>query len=72
MSGKKTVVVKIGTSSLTEKNGRLAPEKLRALTGQIASLRDAGHQVALVTSGAIAAGYPLLGYRERQIGRAHV
>ena len=70
MSGKKTVVVKVGTSSLTEKNGRLAPEKLRALTGQIASLRDAGHQVALVTSGAIAAGYPLLGYRERPTGVA--
>lgn len=26
MSGKKTIVVKIGTSSLTEKSGRLSPE----------------------------------------------
>ena len=61
MGGKKTVVVKIGTSSLTERSGRLSTEKLRGLTGQIASLRDEGHQVVLVTSGAIAACYSLLG-----------
>ena len=42
---KKTVVVKIGTSSLTEKSGRLDVNRLRALTGQIASLRDAGNQL---------------------------
>ena len=41
MSGKKTVVVKVGTSSLTEKSGRLAPEKLHSVTEQIAALRDA-------------------------------
>lgn len=65
MGEKKTVVVKLGTSSLTEKSGRLAPEKLRALTRQLAALHEAGHRVALVTSGAIAAGYALLGYHER-------
>jgi len=65
MGGKKTIVVKVGTSSLTEKSGRLMPEKLCALTSQIADLRDGGHQVILVTSGAIAAGYALLGYQER-------
>ena len=64
---KKTVVVKIGTSSLTEKSGRLDPERLRALTHQVADLRDAGHQVILVTSAAIAAGYTLLGYQERPV-----
>ena len=64
---KKTVVVKIGTSSLTEKSGRLDVNRLRALTGQIASLRDAGNQVILVTSAAIAAGYSLLGYQERPV-----
>ncbi len=64
---KKTIVVKIGTSSLTEKSGRLDLARLRALTGQLARLRDAGHQVILVTSGAIAAGYSLLGYQERPV-----
>lgn len=65
MSGKKTIVVKIGTSSLTEKSGRLSPERLRSLTAQVAQLRDEGHQVVMVTSAAIAAGYTLLGYHER-------
>ena len=65
MAGKKTIVVKIGTSSLTEKSGRLSPERLRALTAQVAGLRDEGHQVVMVTSAAIAAGYTLLGYHER-------
>ncbi len=65
MSGKKTIVVKIGTSSLTEKSGALSISRLRALTFQIADLHDAGHQVVLVTSAAIAAGYGLLGYKER-------
>lgn len=65
MGEKKTIVIKIGTSSLTEKTGRLALEKLSTLTGQIADLHAAGHQVILVTSGAIAAGYALLGYQTR-------
>ena len=65
--GKKTVVVKIGTSSLTEKSGKLDISRLRELTGQIAGLRDRGHQVILVTSAAIAAGYSQLGYQERPV-----
>lgn len=65
MSGRKTVVVKLGTSSLTERSGALAPARLHALAAQLADLRDAGHQVILVTSAAIAAGYALLGYHER-------
>ena len=64
---KKTVVVKIGTSSLTEKSGRLDVARLHALTSQIADLRDSGAQVILVTSAAIAAGYSLLGYQERPV-----
>ena len=70
MAGKKTIVVKIGTSSLTEKSGRLSPERLRALTAQVADLRDEGHQVVMVTSAAIAAGYTLLGYHERPVAVA--
>lgn len=64
---RKTVVVKVGTSSLTEKSGKLDVARLRALTDQIARVHAAGHQVILVTSGAIAAGYSLLGYQERPV-----
>lgn len=63
--GKKTIVVKIGTSSLTEPDGRLSSTKVRSLSRQLAGLYKKGHHVILVTSGAIAAGYPLLGYHER-------
>ncbi len=64
---KKTIVVKIGTSSLTEKSGKLDLGRLRALTGQVARVRDSGSQVIMVTSAAIAAGYSLLGYQERPV-----
>ena len=70
MAGKKTIVVKIGTSSLTEKSGRLSPARLRALTAQVADLRDEGRQVVMVPRAAIAAGYTLLGYHERPVAVA--
>ncbi|MFY9380862.1 MAG: glutamate 5-kinase [Eubacteriales bacterium] len=63
--GKKTIVVKVGTSSLTEPDGRLSSLKVHSLAKQLACLYKQGHHVILVTSGAIAAGYPLLGYHER-------
>lgn len=65
MGGRKTVVVKVGTSSLTEKSGRMAPARVAAVSDQVAALHGQGHQVILVTSGAIAAGYAALGFNER-------
>lgn len=65
MSIKKTIVIKIGTSSLTMSSGDLSKDKLRRLANLIADVYDLGHQVLLVTSGAIAAGYTKLGYKER-------
>ena len=50
------VVVKAGTSVLTDDTGRLDGEALSALTRQLAQLHQWGVEVALVTSGAIAAG----------------
>lgn len=54
----KRIVVKIGSSSLTDAHGRIDPPKLWALARAISSL-DA--QVAVVSSGAVAAGRGLLG-----------
>src|SRR5262249_57074412 len=56
-----TVVVKVGTNVLTAADGRLAPERLRALADQVQRLRQAGRKVALVSSGAIGAGVGRLG-----------
>ncbi|MET0802973.1 MAG: glutamate 5-kinase, partial [Acidimicrobiales bacterium] len=55
------VVVKIGTSSITDSHGVLDPAAIGALCGQVADLYSTGHQVVVVTSGGIAAGLPALG-----------
>jgi glutamate 5-kinase len=59
------VVVKVGSSSLTDGAGHLAPERLRALVDVLAARREAGQQVVLVSSGAIAAGIGPLGLAAR-------
>ena len=55
------VVVKAGTSVLTNNSDRLDMEALESLTRQVAQLRRWGAEVLLVTSGAIAAGRQVIG-----------
>ena len=55
------VVVKIGTSSLTDEHGEIALHAIEKLCAEVAGLRGQGHKVIVVTSGAIAAGLPPLG-----------
>ncbi len=57
------VVVKVGSSSLTSGGDGLDPEAVRLIVDQIADLCGAGHPTALVSSGAVAAGIPVLGSR---------
>lgn len=64
---KERIVVKIGSSSLTTPNGRLSGEKLKEHVSAIAGLRERGHQVILVSSGAVAAGFGQLGYPSRPV-----
>ncbi|WP_029289053.1 glutamate 5-kinase [Cellulomonas sp. HZM] len=59
------VVVKVGSSSLTGPDGRLDPDRLRALVDVLAARRAAGGQVVLVSSGAIAAAIGPLGLGSR-------
>jgi glutamate 5-kinase len=56
------IVVKLGTSSLTGGSPRLAPPRLLELARQVAQLHGAGHELIIVTSGAIAAGRERLGF----------
>lgn len=60
--GHKTIVVKLGTSVLT--GGTLALDKAHMveLVRQCAQLKQQGHAVVMVSSGAIAAGREHLGY----------
>ena len=55
------VIVKIGTSSITAEGGEVDTIALTKLTNEVISARRAGHDVVVVTSGAITAGVQRLG-----------
>ncbi|MZP30122.1 glutamate 5-kinase [Heliobacterium undosum] len=59
------VVVKVGTSTLTHGTGKLNLEQMEKLVRQLADLSNRGHQVMLVTSGAVGAGMGRLGLEKR-------
>ncbi len=60
------VVVKVGTSSITDERGAIARPAIEKLCAEVAAVRAQGHQVVIVTSGAIAAGLPALGMHDRR------
>jgi glutamate 5-kinase len=55
------IVAKIGTSSLTDHRGVIVDAAIEKLCAEVAERRAAGDRVVIVTSGAIAAGLPVLG-----------
>jgi glutamate 5-kinase len=65
LSGVRHIVVKVGSQVLTRGEGGLDDAVLDALGTQICGLAERGLEVALVTSGAIAAGRMRLGFKER-------
>ncbi|BBH19667.1 glutamate 5-kinase [Paenibacillus baekrokdamisoli] len=60
-----TIVVKIGSSSLTSDEGGINRERISFFSNELAALHEAGYQVILVTSGAVAAGFRRIGYAAR-------
>ncbi len=64
-SREKRVIVKLGSSSLTHSNGKLNLLQIEKLVRQMAELKNIGHEVVLVTSGAIAAGMSYLHHEKR-------
>jgi glutamate 5-kinase len=62
----KTIVVKIGTSSLTQpETGKLALSTIATLTETLSQLRRMDYRVILVSSGAVGVGCARLGLTER-------
>lgn len=59
------VVVKVGTSTLTRANGSLNLQSMEHLCRVLSDLKGIGHEVILVSSGAIGIGTGKLGLRER-------
>ncbi|WP_336636480.1 glutamate 5-kinase [Lysinibacillus fusiformis] len=64
---KKRIVVKIGSSSLTNAKGEIDKVRLMDHVQAIAELKNQGHDVLLVSSGAVAAGFKQLGYPARPV-----
>jgi glutamate 5-kinase len=66
-----TIVIKIGTSSLTQpETGYLALATIANLVEALSQLRNQGYRVILVSSGAIGVGCARLGLKERPTGIA--
>ena len=66
MSDRKRIVVKVGTSTLTHhKTGRLNIRRVEQLVKTLADVYNAGHEVILVSSGAIGLGMGKLGLIEK-------
>ena len=65
ISERKRIVVKVGTSTLTHRTGRLNIRRVEQLVKTLADLQNAGHEVILVSSGAIGLGMGKLGLMDR-------
>ena len=59
------IVVKIGTSTLAHPTGHLIIRRVEQLCKIMSDIKNAGHEVILVSSGAIGMGVGKLGLRER-------
>lgn len=60
MDRRHRLVAKIGSQALCDEHGDLAGAVIDALAGEVAALREAGWDVLLVSSGAVAAGHGVM------------
>jgi len=65
LAAARRIVVKVGSSSLTSIKGGISERSLTALVDALARKRNAGNEIILVSSGAIAAGLAPLGLAKR-------
>ena len=65
IENKKRIVIKVGTSTLTHKTGRLNIRRVEKLVKVLADLQNSGREIVLVSSGAIGLGMAKMGLRER-------
>ena len=59
------IVIKIGTSTLAHPTGHLNIRRVEQLCKIMSDIKNAGHELILVSSGAIGMGVGKLGLRER-------
>jgi glutamate 5-kinase len=58
-------VIKLGTGILSDAQGRIDTAQIGQLAAQVVELRRLGHEVLVVSSGAVGCGMSLLGLRKR-------
>ncbi|MCL5022499.1 MAG: glutamate 5-kinase [Nitrospirae bacterium] len=61
----KRLVIKIGSNILTCKDNGLDLERIQSISEDIAAVKHAGHEVVVVSSGAVAAGMQKLDLKEK-------
>jgi glutamate 5-kinase len=59
------IVVKIGSNILTDKKGGLSQKRIHSIAEDVSKACDAGYDVVIVSSGAIAAGMKKLGLKQK-------
>ena len=59
------IVVKVGTSTLTHATGNLNIRRVEKLCKVLSDIKNAGHEIILVTSGAVGMGVGKLSLKER-------
>lgn len=60
--GKKRIVVKVGTSTLTHATGKTNIARMAKLVSVLSDLKNEGHEIVLVSSGAVGIGAAKLGF----------
>jgi len=65
VSDKKRIVIKLGTSTLTHKTGKLNIRRMNNLVRVISDLQNSGREIILVSSGSVGLGAGKLGLPER-------
>ena len=65
LSLRKRIIIKVGSSTVTHKNGDLHLYRLEKLVRLLSDLRGSGHDVMLVSSGAIAVGRKAMSISQR-------
>jgi glutamate 5-kinase len=65
LSQARRIVVKVGTSTLTHRTGKLDLSQVEKLVRELADVRNQEREVLLVTSGAIGAGAGKLGLKQK-------
>jgi glutamate 5-kinase len=68
----RTIVIKIGTSVLSNDDDSLDVSRIASIAEQVYRIRQSGRQVVVISSGAVGAGMGLLGLSERPSDLPHL